>query len=80
MVIRPLKITLGVLLGLFYAAPVYAYLDPGTGSIILQSMLAGIAAMAALGGMFWQRVKAFFSSLFPSKKLSDPNSEPHIDE
>jgi len=70
----------GVLLGLFYVTPVYAYLDPGTGSIILQSMLAGIAAMAALGGIFWQRVKAFFSSLFSARKLSDPNPEPGIDE
>jgi len=43
------------------AAPSYAYLDPGTGSIILQSILAGIAVAMGVLRLYWYRLKAFFS-------------------
>ena len=39
----------------------FAYLDPGTGSIILQAILGAIAAGAAWCSMYWQKVKNFFS-------------------
>ena len=42
------------------ASPAYAYLDPGTGSMILQGLLGGLAAGAAVIGIYWQKVKAFF--------------------
>jgi hypothetical protein len=32
------------------------YLDPGTGSMILQAILGGLAAAAVFLGMFWHRV------------------------
>lgn len=43
------------------AAPSYAYLDPGTGSIILQSILAGIAVAMGLLRLYWYRLKTFLS-------------------
>lgn len=39
----------------------FAYLDPGTGSIIVQSIIASVAAAFAAGSVFWHRVIAFFS-------------------
>ena len=50
----------------------YAYLDPGTGSFILQMLAA-----SALGGLFaiktfWGSIKNFFANLF-SKKQQDRN-------
>ena len=36
-------------LALTFVEPVYAYLDPGTGSAILQGLLAGLAALAVPG-------------------------------
>lgn len=39
---------------------VIAYLDPGTGSIIIQSILAGLLGIAFAIKMFWQRVVGFF--------------------
>jgi hypothetical protein len=47
----------------FLAAPP-AYLDPGSGSFLLQLLLAGI-----LGGLFvvkmsWSRIKGFFRRMF----------------
>lgn len=43
------------------ATPAYAYLDPGTGSIILQAIIGAIALGAAYLSIFWSRVKSFFS-------------------
>ena len=44
-----------------FAAPSFAYLDPGTGSIILQSILAGIAVAMGVLRLYWYRLKAFFT-------------------
>jgi hypothetical protein len=46
-----------------WTAPAYAYLDPTTGSILLQGLLAGIAGVMVVGRLFWTRVKAFFRRL-----------------
>jgi hypothetical protein len=37
------------------AAPAYAYLDPGTGSMILQVLLGGVAGVALVGKLYWHR-------------------------
>ena len=49
------------LMALLYAAPSYAYLDPGTGSILVQSILAGIAVAVGAVRLYWYRIKAFFT-------------------
>ena len=41
-----------------------AYLDPGTGSILLQGLLAAVAAVAATAGLYWRRIKGALSALF----------------
>lgn len=33
----------------------YAYLDPGTGSIILQVLLGGVAGVALAGKLYWHK-------------------------
>ena len=38
------------------AAPAYAYLDPGTGSMILQVLLGGFAGLALVGKLYWHRL------------------------
>lgn len=37
-------------------SPAYAYLDPGTGSIILQVLLGGIAGIALVGKLYWHKL------------------------
>jgi hypothetical protein len=39
-----------------HASAVFAYLDPGTGSMLLQVLLGGIAAIAVGGRVMWQRL------------------------
>lgn len=51
-----------VLAGIEAAVPVtaHAYLDPGTGSLILQGILGTVAAVAVTGRIYWHRLKRFF--------------------
>ena len=46
----------------------YAYLDPGTGSIILQAILAFIAGAAATVSLWWGNLKIFIKKIFKSNK------------
>ena len=46
----------------------HAYLDPGTGSIVLQAIIGTVAAASAVVGLYWARLKAFFASLSTRKK------------
>ncbi|MDH3336677.1 MAG: hypothetical protein OER22_05735 [Gammaproteobacteria bacterium] len=45
------------------SSPAYAYLDPGTGSIILQSILASIAVAIGMLRLYWHRFKSFVANL-----------------
>ncbi len=45
------------------AAPASAYLDPGTGSMMLQLMLGGVAGILVVGKLYLQRVKDFLRHL-----------------
>jgi hypothetical protein len=38
------------------ATPAHAYLDPGTGSMILQMLLGGLAGLALAGRYYWHRI------------------------
>jgi len=57
---------IAALLGVALTSPSYAYLDPGTGSIILQSILASIAVALGLLRFYWHQFKAFFANLVGS--------------
>lgn len=43
--------------------PVYAYIDPGTGSMIIQAIAAAVLTAGAMAGVFWRSIKNFFMSL-----------------
>jgi hypothetical protein len=44
---------------------VLAYLDPGTGSLLLQLIAGGVAAVAVAAKVYWRRLKSF---LRPGKR------------
>ena len=62
----------------FLTTPVYAYLDPGTGNIIIQAILAFIATTITTLSFYWTKVKIFLSKIFKKdksekeKNLNDP--------
>ena len=52
----------------------HAYLDPGTGSVILQAIIAAIAAASATVTFYWRKIKMKIKSLF-TKKNKTNNSD-----
>jgi hypothetical protein len=57
------------------SSPAYAYLDPGTGSIIVQSIIGLVAAGAAAIGLYWAKVKTILNGLFRLRSADDDNSD-----
>ncbi len=43
------------------SGPADAYLDPGTGSIILQMVLGGVAGGLVVMRLYWARIKDWFA-------------------
>jgi hypothetical protein len=54
-----------------FSTPAHAYLDPATGSIILQGAIAIIASWVMYSKMFAARVRSFFGRLGKGRKASD---------
>ena len=46
----------------------YAYLDPGSGGVIIQMIIAFIAAIGATLSFYWSKFKVFLNKLFKKKK------------
>jgi len=61
----PLIISLLFLVVVCFPSTAHAYLDPGTGSILLQSLAMGFLAAT----VFWRRIVDFIKKLF--KKNQD---------
>ena len=40
------------------SAPAFAYLDPGSGSMLLQVILGGFAALGVAMKLYWHKIKA----------------------
>ena len=51
--------------------PAFAYLDPGTGSMILQGIIGAIAGLMVAGKLYWGKLVSFFSS----SKKSDSDDD-----
>ncbi len=45
-----------------------AYLDPGTGGIILQAIIGFVAAIGATVTIYWRKFKNVLSKLFKKKE------------
>ena len=49
-----------VVLLVAFEMPAVAYLDPGTGSMLLQALLGGVAALGVIARLYWHRLTAVF--------------------
>jgi hypothetical protein len=59
---RVIELLTAAIVCLAFSSKSHAYLDPGTGSIILQSALAGIAVAMGVLRLYWHRFKAFVAN------------------
>jgi hypothetical protein len=50
----------GVIIALLVPTQAFAYIDPGSGSMLLQLLLGGVAGLAVVVKLFWRRLLAFF--------------------
>ena len=57
---RALRVVVVLAALLSIATPAYAYLDPGTGSMILSAVIGVAAAVGLALKMFWYRVLSVF--------------------
>ena len=65
-----MKVVITVLLLLMFTDAV-AYLDPGTGSMLLQVILGGIAAVGVAIKLYWHKLRVAFGV----GKKEDPEDE-----
>ncbi len=63
------------LLGHAQGTALFAYLDPGSGSYMLQILIAGLVGATFAVKTFWKNIRSFFSKLF-SKKEDQKNGVP----
>lgn len=59
---------------LLTAKPAYAYLDPGTGSMILQLLLGGVAGALMVGKLYFGKIQSFVAGL-RGRPIEDENRE-----
>ncbi len=60
-----LRIACSVLLfSSIFTPEAHAYIDPGSGSVLLQLILGGIAGIGVVAKLYWGRAKERYRSLF----------------
>lgn len=50
-----------VLALMLVSAPAFAYIDPGTGSILVQGIIAAVIGASVAFKLFWHKIKATFT-------------------
>lgn len=76
-----MKFPYKIMIGIFWALSLiiifpcfaYAYLDPGTGSYILQILIAVFFGTLFALKRYWHQVKSLLSNLFKRNKTGDKN-------
>ena len=69
-----MKYLMALLLVLF-TQPAWAYLDPGTGSMLLQVILGGIAAVGVALKLFWHKIRAALGFASKSEDEEDDDEQ-----
>lgn len=52
---------LTIALSLLVVSPAAAYIDPGSGSLVFQAVVAAAVAVPVAVAAFWRRITTFFS-------------------
>jgi hypothetical protein len=67
---------MAAILAIAHIPSAHAYLDPGTGSMIIQGLIAAVGAGLVAGRMYWTKLKGFFGR----KTTSLDSSDESVDE
>ncbi len=69
---------IALLIGLFLLLlpqEVHAYLDPGTGSLILQAILAAFFASLMTAKIYWKKIRQVLSALFSKSPKTEKSHD-----
>ncbi len=66
-----MRLLITIVICVFYTSSAYAYLDPGTFSLIINFFIALIAGVSTYSILFWNKIKSFFIK----KKKNNENNE-----
>jgi hypothetical protein len=58
------------------ASPVHAYVDPGSGSMAVQAILAGFLGVLLAVKIYWKKLGNFFRNLFRSGGKNESEDQP----
>ena len=72
-----LAVVFAALFVLGLSADAYGYIDWGTGSFMLQMLIAGLVGVAFAVKLYWKKIVAFLSSRFAKRRpgAEDPSDE-----
>ena len=62
-----------VILFLWSIKDAHAYIDPGTGSYIIQVIIGGVLGAAFALKVYWKKVKSYFANLLSKQTKNDKN-------
>ena len=65
------KIKALIILFLFSTFWCYGYIDPGTGSYVIQILIAAFVGISVGLRVFWKNIKEFFRKLFKKEKKEE---------
>ena len=68
---RLLAIVIAVFCATLVSGKAFAYLDPGTGSMILQGVIAGVALAWFTIKVYWYKITSLFGRKPPENLLDD---------
>jgi hypothetical protein len=67
-----------IMFSFFITSPAYAYLDPGTGSLILQGIIAGLAMLSITIKMWWHKITSLFKNCEDSRVIENSTDESEV--
>ena len=56
----------------------FAYLDPGSGSMLLQLVLGGLAGLAVIAKLYWHRLLGLFGRRSPQEESESDMDAPSL--
>lgn len=66
-----MKILFALMMTAGVSESAFAYIDPGTGSLLLQGLLAAIVGALAGIKFYWEKISNAFARLFGRRQSSD---------
>jgi len=64
-----------ILFFLVLVKPTHAYLDPGSGSMLIQIIIGGFLGVGLFVKAYWQKISSFIQGLFSSKNAKEKSDK-----